>query len=277
MNMGQKFRQAMKDENPLQIVGTVNAFTALMAKSLGYRAIYLSGAGVANISYGLPDTGITTFDNVLEDAIRIIAAVDLPLIVDIDTGFGNEKIIERVIKTLERAQVAGVHIEDQVFDKRCGHLEGKKLCSANEMCLRIKAAVNARSSKDFLIIARVDAIATEGLEHAISRAVQYKQAGADIIFAEAVTTPEEYAAFKKAVSIPILANITEFGKTPAFTLQELQSVGVDIVLYPLSASRAMNLAALNVYKDIREHGTVKNSLANMQTREDLYRFLNYKG
>jgi methylisocitrate lyase len=277
MNMAQKFRQAMQDENPLQIVGTVNAFTAIMAKSLNFRAIYLSGAGVANISYGLPDTGITTFDNILEDARRIITAVDIPLIVDIDTGFGNEKTIERVVKTLERAQIAGIHIEDQVFDKRCGHLEGKKLCSTDEMCLRIKAAVNARTNPDFCIIARVDGLGVEGLDKTIERALEYKNAGADIIFAEAVTSLQDYAALKKALKIPILANITEFGKTPQFSLQELNQAGVEIILYPLSAARAMNLAAFNVYKDIRENGTAKNSIPHMLTRDELYRFLNYKG
>lgn len=274
-SMGQKFREAMKREMPLQIVGVANAYMAIMAKQVGFRALYLSGASVANISYGLPDIGITSFDNVFIDAFRIVSAVDLPLIVDIDTGFGNEYSIARAINALERIGVAGIHIEDQASDKKCGHLEDKKIVETSEMCLRLKAVYNARQNKDFIIIARTDAMANEGMEKTIKRAQSYKEAGADIIFAEAFTTLDQYARLKKAVNIPILANITEYGKTPLFTLKELNDV--DLVLYPLSASRAMNLAGLNVFRDIRENGTQKNSITHMQTREELYQFLKYEG
>lgn len=275
-SMGHKFRQAMMLEIPLQIVGTVNAFTAIMAKEVGFKAIYLSGAGVANISHGLPDIGITSFHDLFEDALRIITSVDLPLIVDIDTGFGNEYSITHTVKTLERIGVAGVHIEDQIFEKRCGHLDNKKLCNMEEMCLRIKTAVNARVDKEFVIIARTDALSVEGIEKTLERSLAYKQAGADILFVEAVTKLEDYITFKKYLKMPILANITEFGKTPLFTLDELAKSQVDIVLYPLSASRAMNKAALNVYQDIKTNGTQKNSIPHMQTRDELYKFLNYK-
>ncbi len=275
ISMGKKFREAMGKEKPLQIVGAANAYMAIMAKEIGFRAIYLSGAGVANISYGLPDIGITSFDNVFEDAFRIVSAVDIPLIVDIDTGFGNEHSIARAVNALERIGVAGIHIEDQVFEKKCGHLDGKEIVETEEMCLRLKSACNARQSKDFVIIARTDAMANEGIDETIKRALRYKQSGADILFAEAFSTLDQYAKFKKAVDMPILANITEFGKTPLFTLNELKDV--DLVLYPLSASRAMNSAALNVYRDIRENGTQKKSIAHMQTREELYQFLKYQG
>ncbi len=272
----QKFRQALQKEKPLQLVGAVNAFAAIMAKDAGFQAIYLSGAGVANISYGVPDTGITTLDNVLEDASRILNAVDMPLIVDIDTGFGNELNITRAISFLNKIGVAGVHIEDQVFDKRCGHLDGKELVSTEEMCLKIKAAVNAKMDEDFVIIARTDALGVEGMDKTIERALEYKKSGADMIFLEAVRDLKEYAVFKKAVAMPLLANMTEFGKTPLFELENLKKAGVDVVLYPLSASRAMNFAALNTYRDIRQNGTVKKSLPHMQTRDELYRLLNYK-
>lgn len=275
ISMGQKFREAMKLEKPLQIVGAANAYMAIMAKDAGFRALYLSGAGVANISYGLPDIGITSFDNVFIDAFRIVSAVDIPLIVDIDTGFGNEYSIKLAVNALERIGVAGIHIEDQTFDKKCGHLEGKKIVETAEMCLRLKACCSARQNKDFVIIARTDAMAAEGMEKTIKRALSYKEAGADIIFAEAFTTLDQYTLFKNAVNMPILANITEFGKTPLFTITELKDV--DLVLYPLSASRAMNLAALNVYRDIRENGTQKKSVTHMQTREELYQFLKYEG
>lgn len=272
----QKFLQAMQAEKPLQLVGAVNAFTAIMAKDAGFQAIYLSGAGVANISYGLPDVGITTLDHVLEDAARILNAVDIPLIVDIDTGFGNELNIKRAIRTLNQLGVAGVHIEDQVFDKRCGHLDDKKLVSSEEMCLRIKAAVSAKIDEEFIIIARTDALSVEGMDQTIQRAIQYKKAGADMIFLEAASDLKQYALFKKAIDLPLLANMTEFGKTPLFELQELRQAGVDIVLYPLSASRAMNKAALNTYRDIRQNGTAKKSVPSMQTRDELYRLLDYK-
>lgn len=276
MNSGEKFRQAMQAEKPLQLVGTVNAYSALMAKEVGYLAIYLSGASVANNSYGVPDIGITCFEQVLEDAKRIVQATDLPLIVDIDTGFENEFEIAHVIQTLNKIGVAGVQIEDQTADKRCGHLEGKKLITKEEMYLKIQGAVSAKLDKEFVIIARTDALSLEDIQGTILRGLSYKQAGADILFIEAATTLDQYAAIKKAVQMPILANITEFGKTPLFTSQELLKADVDIALYPLSASRAMNLAALKVYRDIREHGTQKKSIPEMQTRKELYHFLNYQ-
>lgn len=271
---GKNFKLALIKEHPLQIVGTINAYIAIMAKSVGFNAIYLSGAGIANSSYGIPDIGLTTLENVLEDTRRITSASNLPLLVDIDTGWGN-RIAESIVALIQ-AGAAGVHIEDQVFDKRCGHLSSKALVSKDEMVKRIKTAVAAKTDPDFVIMARTDAFAQEGMQGIIDRALAYKEAGADMLFPEALTKLEEYQAIKKAVGLPILANITEFGKTPLFTLDELKQAGVDMALYPLSANRAMNLAALNVLKDLREHGTQKESTQHMQTREDLYRFLNYK-
>ena len=274
-NPGAKFRAAVLQNHPLQIVGTINAYCAMLAKSAGHRAIYLSGAGVANASFGLPDLGMTSLDNVLEDAGRIIAACDLPLLVDIDTGFGPAMNITRTIRLLENAGVAAVHIEDQVVAKRCGHRPGKQIVATDEMVDRIRCAVDGRSSKDFVIMARTDALASEGLEAAITRAEACVAAGADMIFPEAVTELAQYRAFADRVKVPILANITEFGATPLFTLEELRSAGVSLALYPLSAFRAANAAALNVYKHIRADGTQKNVLSTMQTRAELYDFLDY--
>ena len=275
MTPGKRFREALKQAKPLQVVGTINAYAAILARDSGFKAIYLSGAGVANSSYGIPDLGLTTLDNVIEDAGRITAAVDLPLLVDIDTGWGGALMIARTIKAMMRVGVAAVHIEDQVFNKRCGHRPGKAIVSQEEMCDRIKAAVDSRTSEDFVVMARTDALASEGLEAAIERSLAYKEAGADMLFPEACTELEHYQAFHKAVGIPILANITEFGKTPLFTTDQLAEVGVDIALYPLSANRAMSKAAMKVYQDIRENGTQKNSIENMQTREELYSCLDY--
>lgn len=271
---GARFRQALAAEQPLQIAGTINAYCALLARDAGFQAIYLSGAGVANASYGLPDLGITSLDNVLEDARRVTAAVDLPLLADIDTGWGGAFSIGRAIRELTRAGVAAVHIEDQVQAKRCGHRPGKAIVSTQEMVDRIKAAVDARPDPQFCIMARTDALANEGLERALERAHAYKQAGADLLFPEALTELEHYRAFQ-SVGIPLLANITEFGVTPLFTVEELRSAGVAMVLYPLSAFRAMSAAAQLVYKTVREQGTQRDLLDHMQTRQDLYRTLNY--
>ncbi len=273
MTPGKKLRMAIEAEKPLQMVGTINAMTAIMAKRAGFRAIYLSGAGVANASFGLPDLGITTFCDVAGEARRITDAVDLPLLVDIDTGFGAELSIARTIRTLERDGAAGVHIEDQEAQKRCGHRPKKVIVPPEEMCARIRAAVDARIDPDFMIIARTDAFALEGIEGAIERARMYVEAGADAIFPEALTELEQYRAFTGAV--PVLANITEFGITPLFTLEELRTAGVSIALYPLSAFRAMNKAAEKVYHILREQGTQKSLLDIMQTREELYDHLDY--
>lgn len=273
---GAKFKLALQEEQPLQLIGTVNAFVALMAKSIGYRAIYLSGAGVANSSFGIPDIGLTSLENVLEDVRRITDVVDLPLIVDIDTGWEDSCGIEKTIREMERAKVAGIHIEDQVNQKRCGHLPGKKVVPPLEMVDRLKAAVDARIDPDFVIIARTDALATEGFESALERAIMYRDAGADAIFPEAILTLEQYKIFKATIGLPILANVTEFGKTPLFTKEELKDVGIDIVLYPLSVNRAMNMAAKQVLEEIRLKGSQKGLLDKMQTRQELYEFLNYQ-
>jgi len=269
------FWQAMKEEQPLQVVGTINAYSALLAKKAGFRAIYLSGAGVANHSYGLPDLAMTTLNDVCEDIRRITFSCNLPLLVDADTGWGNAFMISKTIREMTRAGAAGCHIEDQVSAKRCGHRPGKELVSINEMNDRLKAAVDARQN-DFTIIARTDAHATEGLSSAIDRAQAYEEAGADIIFAEALTNIEEYKKFTSNIKVPVLANLTEFGMTPLFTITELEEAGVSIVLYPLSASRAMSLAAENVFNDIREKGTQKDQIKHMQNRNDLYETLKYK-
>ncbi len=272
---GLKFRQAMTEESPLQVIGTVNAYIALMAQKIGYRALYLSGAGVANSSYGFPDIGLTTLDNVLSDVTRITSAVDLPLLVDIDTGWGTRLMIQRTIKQMIRAGAAGIHIEDQAINKRCGHLPGKKLVSKKEMVDRIKAAVDARTDPGFIIMARTDAYAEEGIEHALERATAYRNAGADMLFPEALHSIHDYTLFKERVGIPILANLTEFGKTPLYTIQELAKSGVDIALYPLSINRSMNLAARQALKEIKHKGTQRHLLHRMQTRDELYDFLNY--
>lgn len=274
--MGKKFRELVKSNPPLQVLGTINAYSAMLAKRTGARAIYISGAGVANASYGLPDLGITALPDVLEDVKRITDVSDLPVLVDIDTGFGNFFGISRTIKQMEKAGVAAVHIEDQVAAKRCGHRPNKSIVSMQEMGDRIKAAVDARVSKDFVIMARTDAYAKEGIDRAVERSLYYIELGADMIFPEAITSLDEYAKFCKSVNVPVLANITEFGKTPLFTQEELKSVGIGLILYPLSAFRAMSLAALQVYATILNKGSAKDILEKMQTREDLYDVLGYK-
>jgi methylisocitrate lyase len=270
------FKDAVANEKPLQVVGAINANHALLAKRAGYKAIYLSGGGVAAGSLGLPDLGITTLDDVLTDVRRITNVCDLPLLVDIDTGFGTSAFnITRTVKEIEKAGASAVHMEDQVAAKRCGHRPNKEIVSVTEMVDRIKAAVEGRTSKDFTIMARTDALANEGLDAALDRVRQYVAAGADMIFPEAVGDLETYKKFREAAGVPILANITEFGKTPLFTVAELRSANVDIVLYPLSAFRAMNKAAELVYKTIRNEGTQKSALDHMQTREELYQAIDY--
>ncbi len=271
---GKLLRTALKQEQPLQIMGAINAYSAMMAEQTGYRALYLSGAGVANASYGLPDLGMTSLNDVLIDVRRICAATDLPLLVDADTGWGNAFNIARTVTEMSRAGAAGIHIEDQVQAKRCGHRPGKAIVPLSEMVDRIKAAVDARKD-DLVIMARTDAIAVEGMPAAIERALACIEAGADMVFPEAISELSQYQQFCRAINVPVLANITEFGQTPLFTTRELGSVGVAMVLYPLSAFRAMNAAALNVYQLTREQGSQQAALESMQTREELYRFLGY--
>ncbi|CRI64350.1 Methylisocitrate lyase [Thiocapsa sp. KS1] len=273
---GARLRLAVKEEHPLQVVGAVNAYHAMMAERTGYRALYLSGGGVAACSFGIPDLGMTSLDNVLEDVRRITDATALPLLVDADTGWGSAFNIARTVRLMNRAGAAGCHIEDQVAAKRCGHRPGKAIVSKEEMVDRIKAAVDARTD-DFVIMARTDALAVEGIDSAIERAVACVEAGADMIFPEAMTELAQYEQFIAAVKVPVLANITEFGSTPLFTTTELGKAGVSLVLYPLSAFRAMNLAALKVYEAIRRDGTQAAVVDTMQTRMDLYDFLNYHG
>ncbi|WP_421132286.1 methylisocitrate lyase [Alteromonas sp. A079] len=275
MSAGKKFRTALANNKPLQIVGTINAYTAMMAKAIGHHAIYLSGGGVANASYGLPDLGMTSLNDVIADVQRITSACDLPLMVDIDTGWGGAFNIAKTIRDMEKAGAAAVHMEDQVAQKRCGHRPNKEIVSTAEMVDRIKAAVDARTDPDFFIMARTDAFAQEGLESAIERAKAYVAAGADGIFAEAVQTEAHYRAFAEALDVPILANITEFGKTELWNKEELGEWGADMVLYPLSAFRAMNKAAEMVYKSILENGDQKAVVDTMQTRMDLYDYLGY--
>ena len=275
MTAGNKFRQAIEDNNPLMIVGAINAYSAILAEKQNHKAIYLSGGGVAAASHGIPDLGITTMEDVLVDAKRITAASTLPLLVDIDTGWGGAFNIARTIKEMTKAGVAAVHMEDQISQKRCGHRPNKSLVSCNEMVDRIKAAVDAREDDSFFIMARTDAFASEGMQAAIDRSSKYLEAGADGIFLEAVTDLEDYKKFKSQVNALLLANITEFGKTPLFTNDELASVGVDMSLYPLSAFRAMSLAAEKVYESLLKEGTQRNVLDIMQTREELYERLNY--
>lgn len=272
---GRRFRDALVREKPLQIVGAITAYTARMAEATGFQALYLSGGGVAANSLGRPDLGISTMEDVLTDARRILDATSLPLLVDIDTGWGGAFNIARTIRSMIQDGVAAVHIEDQVSAKRCGHRPGKEVVPAEEMVDRIKAAVDARTNPEFVLMARTDALASEGLHEAIERCVTYVEAGADMIFAEAVTELSMYTKFKEAVRVPILANITEFGRTPLYTRDELAAAGVDMILYCCSAYRAMNAAALQVYKTIRAEGTQKSVLPIMQTREELYEFLGY--
>lgn len=273
---GLLFREAVKNEKPLQVVGTMNANHALLAQQAGFEAIYLSGGGVAAGSLGIPDLGITSLQDVLIDVDRITNVCSLPLLVDIDTGFGPSAFnIARTIQSLIKAGAAAIHMEDQVGAKRCGHRPGKELVSKEEMVDRIKAAVDSRTDANFVIGARTDALASEGLDRAIERAVAYQEAGADFIFAEAVQKLEEYERFSEATGLPILANITEFGQTPLFTVEELRNANVSIVLYPLSAFRAANKAATNVYQHIRHDGSQIATLPSMQTREELYKSINY--
>ena len=276
MSAGAKFRKAVSEEKPLQIVGTINANHALMAKRVGYRAIYLSGGGVAAGSLGVPDLGISNLDDVLTDIRRITEVCDLPLLVDVDTGFGASAFnVARTTRSLIKFGAAAMHIEDQVGAKRCGHRPGKELVSADEMADRIKAAVDARTDPSFVIMARTDALANEGLEKSIQRSLKCVEAGADMIFPEAITDLPMYKKFAAAVKVPILANITEFGKSPLFTTAELRSADVAMALYPLSAFRAMNKAALRVYEELRKKGTQKGVLGEMQTREELYEIIDY--
>ncbi len=272
---GERFREAMKKEKPLQVVGVINAYAALLAERAGFQAIYLSGGGVAAASLGVPDLGITTLEDVLMDTRRITDACSLPLLVDVDTGFGSAFNIARTVRSLIKAGAAAMHIEDQVQAKRCGHRPGKALVPPEEMEDRIKAAVDARSDPSFVIMARTDALAVEGVESALERSRRYVEAGADMIFAEAVTELEMYAEFVRAAGVPVLANITEFGKTPLFTTHQLAEVGVELVLYPLSAFRAMSAAASAVYQTLRREGTQQAVLGMMQTRAELYEVLNY--
>jgi methylisocitrate lyase len=276
MTPGERFREAVSQEKPLQIIGTICAYHAVMAKRVGYRAIYLSGAGVAAGSLGMPDLGISSLDDVLTDIRRITDVCDLPLLVDVDTGFGASAFnVARTVRSLIKFGAAAMHIEDQVGAKRCGHRPGKELVSKEEMADRIKAAVDARTDPSFVIMARTDALANEGLDAAVSRVKEYVKAGADMVFPEAITDLAMYRKFADAVKVPILANITEFGKTPLFTVDELRSANVAMVLYPLTAFRAMNKAALKVYETVRKQGSQKSVLPDMQTREELYEFLNY--
>lgn len=272
---GARFRAALQAEQPLQVPGAINAYAAVLAAHAGFKALYVSGAGVANASHGLPDLGMTNLHDVVEDVRRITAATELPVLVDIDTGWGSALNIARTIRELERAGAAAVHIEDQVLSKRCGHRPNKAIVDTDEMADRIKAAVDARGDDNFVIMARTDAFAKEGLDGALKRAAAYRDAGADMLFPEALTQLDAYRAFVDGVGIPVLANITEFGKTPLFTVDELRGVGVAMALYPLSAFRAMSAAALRVYDTLRADGTQRSVTTLMQTREDLYTHLGY--
>lgn len=272
---GARFRTALAEESPLQVMGAITAYAGLMARRTGYKALYLSGGGVAANSLGMPDLGISTMEDVLTDARRIVDATGLPLLVDIDTGWGGAFNIARTIRNFERIGVAAVHMEDQVGQKRCGHRPGKEVVPLSEMVDRVKAAVDARNEAGFVIMARTDATATEGLDAAIERAAAYVEAGADMIFPEAMKTLADYERFKAAVGVPILANLTEFGSTPFFTTDELREAGVDIALYCCGAYRAMNKAALGFYEAVRRDGTQKNVIDTLQTRDELYDFLGY--
>jgi methylisocitrate lyase len=274
-SIGKIFKNSIKENKPLQVLGTINAYTAMLAESVGCKAIYLSGAGVANASYGIPDLGMTNLSEVLEDARRITDACCLPLLVDVDTGWGHAFNIARTVKLMEKTGVAAIHIEDQVMAKRCGHRPNKAIVSIKEMGDRIKAAVDARHDPDFVIMARTDAYAVEGMNAAIERAALCIELGADMIFPEAMTTLEEYQLFTRNIKVPVLANITEFGKTPLFTREELEKTGVSLILYPLSAFRAMSQAALNTYQAIIQKGTQQSMLDKMQTRNELYEILDY--
>ncbi len=272
---GSQFRAAIKEESPLQVMGAITAYAGLMAKRTGYKALYLSGGGVAANSLGMPDLGISSMEDVLTDARRIVEATNMPLLVDIDTGWGGAFNIARTIKSCIRTGIAAVHMEDQVGQKRCGHRPGKEVVSLSEMVDRVKAAVDAKTDSSFVLMARTDAAAVEGIDSAIERACAYVEAGADMIFPEAMRSLDDYRRFKSAVKVPILANLTEFGSTPFFTTDELRDAGVDIALYCCGAYRAMNKAALNFYETVRREGTQKNIIDTLQSRADLYDFLNY--
>ena len=275
MSAGGRFLEALAEESPLQIPGTINAYSALMAEKSGYKAIYLSGGGVANASYGLPDLGMTSLNDVLADVYRITGSTELPLLVDIDTGWGGAFNIARTIREMIKGGAAGVHIEDQVAEKRCGHRPNKAIVSVNEMCDRIKSAVDAKTDDNFIVMARTDALAVDGFDAVVDRVGAFVEAGADSIFAEAMTELSFYEKIVHDCPVPVLANITESGQTPLYTLEELRSVGVSMALYPLSAFRAMSLAALEIYETLRREGTQKSVQNKMQTREDLYKFLDY--
>ena len=275
VSAGAKFRAAIQEESPLQVMGAITAYAGLMAKRVGYKALYLSGGGVAANSLGMPDLGISTMEDVLTDARRIVDATGMPLLVDIDTGWGGAFNIGRTIRSFERVGVAAVHMEDQVGQKRCGHRPGKEVVSKGEMVDRVKAAVDARTEEGFVIMARTDAAAVEGVDAAIERAVAYVEAGADMIFPEAMGSLDDYRRFKQAVKVPILANLTEFGSTPFYTVDELRDAGVDIALYCCGAYRAMNKAALNFYETVRRDGTQKHIIDTLQTRAELYDYLGY--
>ena len=270
---GARLRAAVRAEHPLQVAGVIHAYAAILAERTGFRALYLSGAGVANGSRGIPDIGITTLEDVLTDVRRITAITKLPLLADGDTGWGNPG---KTVREMIRAGAAGIHLEDQVEAKKCGHLPGKRLVSADKMVKRLQAAVAGRSDPGFVIMARTDAVASEGMAAGIDRARRYRDAGADMIFAEALTEMEQYREFVQAVKVPVLANITEFGKTPLFSIKELRQAGIALALYPLSAFRAMNAAALKVYRELRQKGTQRGAVGMMQTRAELYEYLGYK-
>ena len=272
---GERLWRAVEEERPLQVAGAINAYAALLAERCGFRALYLSGAGVANASHGLPDLGMTTLNDVLEDVRRITATTSLPLLVDIDTGWGHGAMIARTVREMIRAGAAGVHIEDQVAAKRCGHRPGKRLVPAQEMAVRIGAALDGRTDGSFVIMARTDALASEGLDGAVERACRYREAGADMLFPEALTELCQYRCFAEATGMPVLANMTEFGVTPLYTTEELSSAGVRLALYPLSAFRAMSAAALRVYRAIRLEGSQRRVVEEMQSRDDLYEVLRY--
>jgi methylisocitrate lyase len=272
---GWRFRQAVEAERPLQVVGVINAYCAKLAERAAFRALYLSGAGVSNASFGLPDLGLTTLSEVLEEARRITAATELPLLVDCDTGWGSSLTIARTVREMTHAGVAAIHLEDQVDAKRCGHRPGKQLVTTEVMVDRLKAAVDARTDESFVIMARTDAAAGEGWEGAIERAGRYVDAGADMIFAEALTNPEQYRRFAHAVSVPVLANMTEFGRTPLLSLDELRATGIRLILYPLTAFRAMNAAASHVYETLRTQGDQRPLLSTLETRDELYEVLDY--
>ncbi len=275
MSAGARLWQALEEERPLQVVGTINAYSALLAERAGFKSIYLSGAGVANASFGLPDLAMTTLNDVCEDVRRICYATDLPLLVDADTGWGGAFMIGRTIREITRAGAAGCHIEDQVATKRCGHRPGKALVDTGEMVDRIKAAVDGKTDSKFVVMARTDAHAVEGQQAALDRSASYVEAGADMIFAEALTTVDDYKQFASTMNVPVLANLTEFGKTPLFTTQEMADAGVRLTLYPLSAFRAMSAAAENVYKTLRNEGTQESAVDTMQSRSELYDVLGY--